>query len=124
MGSTRRLVFVYDVDASPVALLGDLGARIITGHPDCRLRDLTFGRILKDRSWKTFVGGLPCEVDFELRSTFRKRPDVPRSATFPAVYLDAPAGLIEVITSKELDDLDDLDGLRSLVSGVVEGLGR
>jgi hypothetical protein len=124
VGSTRRLVFVYNVDASPVALLKDVVVGITTGRTDCRLCDLTFGRILKDRSWKAFVRSLPCEVDFELRSTFMKRPEVLSTATFPAVYLEAPAGLIEVITSKELDEVDDLDELRSLVSGVVKGLDR
>ena len=124
MGSTQRLVFVYNVDASPVALVKDVVARITTGQTDCRLCDLTFGRILKDRSWRSFVSDLPCEVDFELRSTFRKRPDVPAAATFPAVYLDAPAGLIEVITTKEFDELEDLEGLRALVSSVVDGLER
>lgn len=124
MGSPRRLVFVYNVDASPISLLKDLYAGIVTGHTECRLCDLTFGRLMKDRSWKRFVDDLPCEVAFELRSTFCKRPDLPSGATFPAVYLEAPAGLVELITSKDLNAAEDLVGLRDLVAMAVAGIER
>ncbi len=122
MGGTRRLIFVYNVDASPVALLKDVHAGITTGRTGCHLCDLTFGRILKDRSWRRFVDRLPCDVEFEMRSTFVKRAAAPPAARFPAVYLDAAAGLVEVIGTDDLDAVENLDGLQQLVSTVVADL--
>jgi hypothetical protein len=98
----------------------DVYAGLTTGRTDCHLCDLTFGRILKDRSWKRFVDDLPYDVTFEMRSTFCKRSDAPLGARFPAVYLDAPAGLVEVIARVDLDSVEDLDGLRALGSQVID----
>lgn len=122
VGAPTRLVFVYNVDASPVALLKDLYSAVTTGSTDCHLCDLTFGKVVKDPSWRRFVKSLPYEVDFEMRSTFRKRPDAPHAATFPAAYLETPAGLVEIITSDELNDVDDLDELRNLVTRTLDTL--
>lgn len=116
------MVFVYNVDASPIALFKDVYAGITDGSTDCNLCDLTFGRLLKDRSWKRFIAGLPLEATFEMRSTFCKRPDVPSTAAFPAVFVEAAAGLVELIGRDELDAVEDLESLRSLVAGAVEGL--
>ena len=45
------LVFVYNVDGTPVAFLRDAYLGLTTGSTDCHLCDLTFGRILKDKEW-------------------------------------------------------------------------
>ena len=96
-----------------------------TGATDCHLCDLTFGRLLKDRSWKAFVDELPYDVDFQLRSTFRTgHPDLDVDA-FPAAFLIGSDGVpVPVLTAEEIDAADDLDALRSLVTDLVERLGR
>ena len=121
MSSTSpTLLFVYNVDASPVALLKDLYAGITTGSTDCNLCDVTFGTLLKDRSWKRFVAELPVDVDFRLRSTFRREhPDL-ADAGFPSAWWvvgdQQPTPAIPV---ERMDAVADLDELRALVTEVV-----
>lgn len=118
----RRLVFVYNVDASPVAMLKDLYTGLTTGSTDCHLCDLTFGRLLKDRSWQRFVDELPIPVDFRMRSTFLADHPELRGARFPAAYQVDADGTSEVLTADAIDAADDLDALRSLVSATVARL--
>jgi len=51
------LHFVYNVDATPGALLRDFVHRIVdpATYP-CRLCDLTYGRLLKKVEWSRFSG--------------------------------------------------------------------
>lgn len=122
--AAEQLLFVYNVDASPVGLLRDLWSGLTTGTTDCHLCDLTFGRLLKDRSWARFVEELPYDVDFQLRSTFRREhPDL-RVDAFPAAFLVGAAGTPEqVLTAHEVNAAGDLDALRALVTDLVERLG-
>ena len=81
-----RLVFVYNVDATPVAMLRDVYAAITTGTTDCHLCDITYSGLIKDKSWRRFVANLGLDVDFQFRSTFR--------ATHPNVAADCPAAFL------------------------------
>ncbi len=120
---TPVLAFVYNVDATPVAMLRDLWSGLTTGETDCRLCDLTFGRLLKDRGWKDFVDGLPLEVDFSLRSTFVRRHPALAEHRFPAAFLlDGSAVPHEVVDAGAIDACDDLDALRELVATTVAAL--
>lgn len=114
------LLFVYNVDASPVAMLKDLYQAITTGSTDCSLCDLTFGTLLKDRSWKRFVAELPVDVDFELRSTFRaSHPDL-AYARFPSAWWSRPGQKPELaIDTVAMNATKDLDDLRDLVGRTV-----
>ena len=115
------LVFVYNVDASPVALLRDLYQGITTGSTDCHLCDLTFGTLLKDPEWKAFVDDLPLKVEFRMRSTFRRLYPAAANERFPAVFVvggsDPPRILI---SAEEMDEAADLAALRTLVASAVE----
>lgn len=120
-----RLVFVYNVDASPVAMLKDAYLGVTTGSTDCNLCDLTFGRVLKDRSWKAFVADLPYEVDFQLRSTFRSGHRELADEPCPALYLvagngDGPAR--QLLAAEAIDEVANLDDLRELVRSTVDGI--
>lgn len=120
-----HLVFVYNVDGSPTAMLKDLVQGIRTGTTDCHLCDLTFGRLLKDRSWRRFVDGLPLPVDFQLRSTFRRRHPECADAPAPAAYLIADGGRgrpEQVLSAGQIEAVEDLDGLRTLVADTVARL--
>ncbi len=119
-----RLIFVYNVDASPVALLRDLYQGITTGSTDCRLCDITYGKLFKDQTWNRFVKDLPVAAEFRLRSTFLGRYPELRDREFPAVYAvdgDEPR---EIISAAELNQLDGLDALRELVQTRVDELVR
>lgn len=115
-------MFVYNVDGTPVAFLRDAYLGLTTGSTDCHLCDLTFGRVLKDKTWSAFVDGLPYRVDFQLRSTFAKHhPTV--TSTYPAAFLrDGDGQVHEVLGSDEIDAAADLDDLRALVSDLVDRL--
>ncbi|WP_436793920.1 hypothetical protein [Actinospongicola halichondriae] len=120
---TPALAFVYNVDATPVAMLRDLWSGLTTGETDCRLCDLTFGRLLKDRGWKDFVDGLPLEVDFSLRSTFVRRHPSLDGHRFPAAFLvEGTTVGREVIDAEAIEACGDLDALRELVATTVDSL--
>lgn len=120
-----RLLFVYNVDASPVALLRDLYSGLKTGTTDCHLCDLTFGRLMKDRTWVQFVERLPYDVDFQLRSTFTRRHPEVDATTFPAAFLEHRDGSLEcALTAGEINAAADLDDLRTMVSDLVARLER
>lgn len=120
----EQLIFVYNVDASPVALLKDLYIGVKTGSTDCHLCDLTFGRLLKDRTWRSFVDELPYEVDFQMRSTFAREHPGAATAGFPAAFLDDGTTVREVLASSVMNNATDLDDLRRIVGDLVATLSQ
>ena len=119
----QTLLFVYNVDASPVAMLRDLVTGLRTGVTDCHLCDLTFGTLLKDRSWKSFVDDLPIDVDFCLRSTALRDHPTLVGREFPAAFLlEADAEPVEVLSASQINAVEDLDDLRTLVTRTVADL--
>ncbi|MEM7603716.1 MAG: hypothetical protein AAF411_00045 [Myxococcota bacterium] len=117
-----RLIFVYNVDATPAALLRDLVQGIRTGQTDCHLCDITYGKLLKDRRWNRFVQGLPLDVDFLMRSAFRRRYPM-ESGPFPAAYIKDGATLRCVIDAVTMNAFEDVTALREHVARVVAELG-
>ncbi|MCB0933567.1 MAG: hypothetical protein KDB71_16935 [Mycobacterium sp.] len=111
-----RLVFVYNVDATPVAMLRDVYAAITTGTTDCHLCDITYSGLIKDKSWRRFVANLGLDVDFQFRSTFRAtHPNV--AADCPAAFLETPDGeLTQLLTSDEINAAHDVAQLRQIVT--------
>ncbi|MFA9566293.1 MAG: hypothetical protein ACERLM_16585, partial [Acidimicrobiales bacterium] len=87
--------------------------------------DLTFGRVLKDRSWKAFVADLPYEVDFQLRSTFRGAHPELAGEPCPALYLETANGTgspRQLLGTEAIDEVTNLDDLRELVQSAVDDL--
>ena len=121
MGS--KLIFVYNVDATPMAMLRDLYQGLTTGSTDCHLCDVTYGKMLKDRQWSDFVKGLPLKVEFRLRSTFGKLHPERRGAVFPAAFLQEDDGsLRQLISAEEINGVADVASLRELVERKVATL--
>ncbi len=117
------MIFVYNVDASPLALMRDLYQAVTVGETDCRLCDITYGKLLKDPEWARFVRELPVAAEFRMRSTFvRNHPDT-KGRRFPAAYLENGEGLREVIGADEMEAVGGLADLMSLVSDRVRELG-
>lgn len=111
-----RLHFVYNVDATPRALHADFVHRLLdpATYP-CRLCDLTYGRLVKKRSWQAFLRTLPVRSRFYTRDRFaRQYPQLRHE--FPVVLAESAAGAFRVfLSSRDLARLDTLDALQSAV---------
>ncbi|QUR67835.1 hypothetical protein [Mycobacterium spongiae] len=118
-----RLVFVYNVDATPLSMLRDVYSAIKTGTTDCHLCDITYSGLIKDKGWRRFVANLAIDVDFQFRSTFH--------AAHPNDVVDCPAAFLEttgneltqVLTSEEINAADDLDQLKRIVTDALQRSG-
>ena len=123
--SPRRLVFVYNEDGTPGALLMGLVHRLVAPETyPCRLCDLTYGRLVKKKEWRDFVGRLPLPSRFHLRSTFLRRFPSQADGRFPAVLVEASDGtLVELVSAAEIDAVRNLDELKELVTAKVRTLG-
>jgi hypothetical protein len=124
MPSPRELIFVYNVDGTPAALLGDFIHRITSPETyPCNLCDLTFGRFIKKSEWTKFVATLSIPSTFLLRNIFVKKFPDHADATLPAVFL-ATGGkkLVEFLSTEELNAVKSLDALKELVSKKVSAL--
>jgi len=126
MTKKPKLHFVYNVDATPVALFLDFVHRILdpATYP-CRLCDLTYGRFVKKASWSRFVAELPVEARFHLRAGFRRAFPDQAKERLPAVFVERRSGETRVlISAKELAAVRDLESLQSLVERRVATLDR
>lgn len=126
MTTRPTLHFVYNVDATPVALLLDFIHRLLDPETyPCRLCDLTYGRFVKKASWSRFVSGLPVDARFQLRAGFRRQFPEQADEPLPAVFVEtAPGDTRILISAKELTRLRDLESLEALVKQRVGTLRR
>ena len=125
MRPAATLHFVYNVDATPGALLRDFVHRIVdpATYP-CRLCDLTYGRFLKKAEWSRFVAELPTRARFHLRGGFRARFPAYANEPVPAVFVEeSPGKLRTLISADELRGVADLEALEMLLAHRVATLG-
>ncbi|CAM4400716.1 hypothetical protein MB901379_02764 [Mycobacterium basiliense] len=121
--TATRLVFVYNVDATPLGMLRDVYSAITTGTTDCHLCDLTYSGLIKDKSWRRFVTNLGLDVDFQLRSTFRAaHPDL--DIDCPAAFLETTGGeLTQLLASADINAAVDVTQLKGIVSNALQRSG-
>lgn len=121
--TSTRLVFVYNVDATPLSMLRDVYSAIKTGATDCHLCDITYSGLIKDKSWRRFVANLQLDVDFQLRSTFRAaHPNI--DSDCPAAFLEPPEGEpMQLLTSDEINAVGDINELKHVVTEALRGKG-
>ncbi len=122
--SEPTLHFVYNVDATPLAVVMDLVHRAVSPETyPCKLCDVTYGRFLKKAAWREFVANLPLRSRFHLRSGFRRRFPDQEGTPMPAVFLeDLEGGLTKLISAEELAAVADLEGLERLVEKKLAGV--
>ena len=124
MSTNATLHFVYNVDATPSALLRDFIHRLVDpeSYP-CRLCDVTYGRVVKKAEWSRFVASLPTEARFHLRGSFRRRFPEQRQEPAPAVFVEESPGKLRIlISAKELQGVPDLEALETLLASRVRTL--
>jgi hypothetical protein len=124
VSTNATLHFVYNVDATPSALLRDFIHRLVDpeSYP-CRLCDVTYGRVLKKAEWSRFVACLPTQARFHLRGSFWRRFPEQRQEPAPAVFVEESPGKLRIlISAKELQGVADLEALETLLASRVRTL--
>ncbi len=118
-----QLRFVYNVEATPVALVKDFVHRLVDPETyPCRLCDITYGRFVKKPGWQLFVWSLPVASAFHTRDGFRKtHPDV-TGIEFPAVIAEKNSGELEtLISAEEFRSITSLEELKARVTALLAG---
>jgi len=112
-----RLHFVYNVEATPKALVKDFIHRLIEPETyPCRLCDITYGRFVKKPGLILFLRSLPVPSRFYTKDRFLRRYPKIREA-FPAVLAENERGKLSVfLAAAELSQLQTLPQLKSEVS--------
>jgi hypothetical protein len=120
----RQLVFVYNADSGPAALLVDFVHRIVSPSTyACNLCDLTYGYFTMKPVWKAFIASLPLPVRFVLRDAFVGAHPEHAGTPFPAAFVVSDGGPPrQLIPAAELNAARDLESLRQLVARKVAEL--
>lgn len=113
----RRLHFVYNVEATVSAIVGDFIHRLTDPETyPCRLCDLTYGRLVKKPGWQMFVWSLPVGSTFYTRDGFVKKYPAQRDQQFPAVFAEDEQGrLSSFLSAGEFSSIRTLEALEQEV---------
>ncbi|MCB9752297.1 MAG: hypothetical protein H6713_20265 [Myxococcales bacterium] len=130
MAKARGILFVYDADLSLASVLAEIAHRTV--RPDtyvCNLCKVTYGALGMKRAWSRYVKGLRAgglDVDFALRSGFRRRHPDRADDPLPALYersADARGGLRRLVGAGEFNAATTVDELQALVEAALERAG-
>lgn len=116
----ETLLFVYNVDAG----LGDGVIRFFykllrpQSYP-CGLCAVTFDTLAMKENWKRFLITLPQECRFLHRDEFLSLYELNPTDSFPAAFGVTSSGLIQLLTSRELNQAQTLEQLMSLVQEIL-----
>lgn len=117
-----KLHFVYNVEATPQALIRDFVHRLT--DPDtypCRLCDITYGRFVKKPGWQLFLWSLPVQSAFYTKDSFMKRFPQLAHLPLPVVLAEREPGEFEVFISREdFERIASLDELERAVQSRLE----
>jgi hypothetical protein len=117
----RKLHFVYNVDATPQALIKDFIHRL--WDPDtypCRLCDVTYGRFVKKPGWQLFLKTLPLRSAFYTRDHFIRKFPAHAQTVFPIVLAEDERGTLTTFISA--DDFLVIPTLEALKDEVTKRL--
>lgn len=117
-----KLHFVYNVEATPQALIKDFVHRLT--DPDtypCRLCDITYGRFVKKPGWQLFLWSLPVPSAFYTKDGFAKRFPQLAHLALPVVLAEREPGELDVLISRE--DFERITSLDELKHTVLSRLG-
>jgi hypothetical protein len=97
-----KLHFVYNVEATPLALVSDFIHRLVdpSTYP-CRLCDITYGRFVKNAGWQLFVWALPVKSVFHTKDGFIRSYPWLADIEFPVVLAEDDTARIETLISAE-----------------------
>ncbi|HEX9721823.1 MAG TPA: hypothetical protein VGA53_01020 [Candidatus Paceibacterota bacterium] len=112
----QTLVFVYNADASPFALLSDTFKRIVVPKTyPCNLCMVTYGPLGMRKTWKAFLDSLPYEKEFLHRDEFRKQYPNMADVQLPAIFTKQNSGLHLLVSAQEINQQKNIPGLIALL---------
>lgn len=116
-----ELLFVYNADSSPFALIKDFIHKSISPKTyGCRLCSLTSGALYEKQPWSRFIKTLGMETKFLHRDEFVSIYPAQKSNKLPAVFLNTGKNLTLVISKEEIERQNNLDDLIKLVTSKKE----
>ncbi|MBI1818250.1 MAG: hypothetical protein HYR72_24985 [Deltaproteobacteria bacterium] len=126
MAEPGKILFVYNVDLTLIALVSDFIHRVRSPETyPCRLCDITYDRFTMKQEWKRFIESLPVAVGFELRDRFHRKFPAYAGVPLPAVFRVGRRGLLSpLVDAKEINSATDLEDLKALISAAVATLAH
>jgi|SRR6185369_934021 len=115
-----QILFVYNVDLTPFALLSDFVHRIVSPETyPCRLCDLTYDRFTMKSEWKQFLASLPIDCAFALRDQFHRKYPAYADLPLPAVFRHGSGTLTTLLSADQINSATTIETLRHLVSAAL-----
>jgi len=115
-----QILFVYNVDLTPFALLSDFVHRIVSPETyPCRLCDLTYDRFTMKSEWKQFLASLPIDCAFALRDQFHRKYPAYADLPLPAVFRHRSGTLTMLLSADQINSATTIDALQRLVSAAL-----
>ena len=110
-----QLIFIYNVKSGVVNELVDFAHKIISPETyNCNLCAISYGAFSIKKKWSTYIETLPLKSTFTYRDKFSKKGS--SNLKFPSVFLRNDAGLEEIITASEINEIKNLDQLIDLLN--------
>lgn len=117
MNKGQKLLFIYNADSSLFNQIGDLIHKTVSpGTYQCRLCGLTYSGISMNKDWKDFIHSLPIKFEFLHKDEFLKQFPDKKQTTFPIILIREDNSLIELISTKEINQTKNLEELKKLVA--------
>lgn len=114
--SDKLVLFVYNADSSLFNQVGDLIHKTVSPKTyQCNLCGLTYSGISMKNDWKDFIRSLPIKTEFLHKDEFLKQYPDRQNITLPTAFVKEEDLLIELITTKEINQQKNLEDLKILV---------
>jgi len=117
----QKIIFVYNADSSPFALLTDYVHKIVSPQTyECNLCALTYGNLGMKKRWKDFVESLKDEVVFLHKDELIKQHPSLASTALPTILCqkDKDKTPSVCVSEKQINAAKSLDELQSLVRAI------
>ncbi len=114
----KKLIFVYNVNSNPFALVGATVSKLVS--PDtytCNLCKLTYPVISMDKEWNKFLETLPLEKEFLHKDEFKSKFPQLNDTKLPVIFIKEGEEIKVLITSDEINQQKNISQLKELIMG-------
>lgn len=114
----RELVFVYNEDSSPIAMVMGFAHRVVSPETyECRLCDITYDRFTMKAEWRRFLDQLGLPASFHFRNRFVANHPAHAAQRFPMVlFVDGAGQTVPLLTAERVNAITTLADLESAVA--------